>query len=95
MPRAGIRSRPLGLALRAVLGVVSGVRREVAPMTTWLTRKLAAQCADYACTAPPLPDNCRCEKHRDEHRKRNSASAWRTRHGIRRRHVQLALEGVA
>jgi hypothetical protein len=57
-------------------------------VTAWLTRKLAAQCADYACTAPPLPDNCRCEKHRDEHRERNR-EWWRAKR------AQLSLPLVA
>lgn len=60
----------------------------------WKPRVVAEQCPYPGCTSPPLADNCRCERHAEEHRVANRESAFRLRHGIRRRHVQLALEGV-
>ena len=47
-------------------------------VTDWLSAKLANRCPDYGCTEPSLPDNCRCERHRDEQRDRNKKHMqWR------------------
>ena len=39
-------------------------------MTTYLSRKLLG-CTYPGCPTKPLSDHCMCERHRDEHRRRN------------------------
>lgn len=56
---------------------------------TWLTAKLLSRCPEYQCDEPPLPDNCRCERHRDKHRERNRKH-MRARRAMAR--VQLGLQ---
>lgn len=66
---------------------------------TYSERKLAGICTQDGCSEPCAEDNCRCERHAEEHRRANRE--WRARVAVgspRRRYArrwrQVAMEGI-
>lgn len=46
---------------------------------TYHERKEQQKCTDYGCDEPPMPGNGRCERHRNEHNKRQNLSKLRAK----------------